>query len=138
MTSKEAQINNIIRSHSETLASLLEQCAKHAVTKQETMHLDDARRKYRLCPIEERFMKTREIIWDIRNQIMTENIAELEKLDYSKYADNKEEADIIEEIVGILSVKYKTLTVAEKKEYWGLMKQLLKNVVQYQKLMITK
>jgi hypothetical protein len=137
MSSDKSKIKVIFDKYSKTLTELIKNVSEDVKSEDEKTHLDHIKRLMRLCPQEERLIKTKDTIWDLKNYILTRDHVGLKNLDAAPYMnkDNTdEEKQFILSIIDIIKSRYDDLEENKKNNYWTLLTLLLQYVIEYRQL----
>jgi hypothetical protein len=137
MSLDKSKLKLIFDKYSKTLIELIKNVSDDVKSEEEKTHLDQIKRLIRLCPQEERLIKTKDTIWDLKNYILKKDHLGLKKLDATQYMnkDNTdEEKQFIISIIDIIKSRYDDLEENKKNIYWSLLTKLLQYVIEYRQL----
>lgn len=137
MSSDKSKLKVIFDKYSKSLTELIKNVSDDVKSEDEKTHLDQIKRLIRLCPQEERLIKTKDTIWDLKNYILTRDHVGLKNLDATNYMnkDNTdEEKQFILSIIDIIKSRYDDLEENKKNNYWTLLTLLLQYVIEYRQL----
>jgi len=137
MSSDKSKLKVIFDKYSKSLTELIKNVSDDVKSEDEKTHLDQIKRLIRLCPQEERLIKTKDTIWDLKNYILTRDHVGLKNLDATNYMnkDNTdEEKQFILSIIDIIKSRYDDLEENKKNNYWTILTLLLQYVIEYRQL----
>ena len=126
--------NELFILFSNTLSSILsitlEKCSNDDSEYVEIIRL---RRIINLVPVEEKFIRTKDKVWNVRKQILDKNEKYFIEKDYSKLIKKDHNQYFIETLTDIVKNRFDELNNAEKDLYWQKAAILLNCVGKYKK-----
>ena len=125
--------NEIFRSYTNAINSMLALALKQSVDEDEAVEIEQLRRVIMLCPLEEKFIRTRDKIWGARKHIVNRNADYFLKKDYSKIIKRDANQAFIEALIEIVKNRFETLDDEMKEAYWQKAAYLLNCVVRFKK-----
>jgi hypothetical protein len=128
------ELNDIFNVHSQLLNAVLTTAIKQTKDEDEIVEIERIKRLINLAPIDERFVRSKDKIWNVRNQILEKNTQWFLDRDYSSLVKKDHNQATIETIMSIIRDKFHTLSKAEMDHYWNKAIALLQNVARYKKL----
>jgi hypothetical protein len=127
----------IFDKYSKTLTELIKNVSDDVTNEEEKTHLDQIKRLIRLCPQEERLLKTKNTLWDLRNFILARDHVGLKNIDPNKFIDvnnTEEEKEFIFSIIDIIKSRYDDIKDDKKNIYWQLLTILLQCIIEYRQI----
>lgn len=131
----QKELNTLIKGYCKCISNLINLGMQHANDFDEEVDFTRAREIINLLPIEEKFIRTKGKIWEMRNYIMTKDEKYFLNRDYSKHIRKDKNKVIIESLIAFAKEKYPQLNNEQKKSYWKLANQLLHYVCMFKKMM---
>lgn len=128
------KLNDIYNKYSQTLNGMITFCEKQTKDEEEIIEISGIRRLINLAPIDERFLRTKDKIWQVRNHILAKDAEYFINKDYKNLIKKDKKQTMIETLVGMVKRKYVTLQPEIKEKYWEKAYKLLGIVAQYKKL----
>lgn len=119
---------------SNTLISIIRMNITSISNVEDKMEIERIKRIVLLCPIEERFYRCKDKIWNVRDHIINKNAAFFLERDYSEAIKADQKQAMIENIVEIVKNNYSDRTEKEKAMIWQRTGELLKKVIEFNQL----
>ena len=133
----KAKLNSIFDKYSKTLTELIKNVSDEIKNEEEKSHLEQIKRIIRLCPQEERLIKTKDTLWELRNYILTRDHIGLKNVDPNKFInkDNTEaDKEFILSIIDIIKSRYDEIKEERKNNYWITLTILLQCIIEYRQI----
>jgi len=87
--------------------------------------LEQVKRLIGFCAAEEKIIRTKDKIWNVREHIMNKDVDFFLKRDYSGMVKKDNNKAIIESLMEIVKNNFEGLTESEQNKYWKKAKKLL-------------
>lgn len=126
-------INDIYRRYSDCLNGLISLAREQTTDETEIVELERLKRIINLAPIDERFIRSKDKIWNVREHIINKDSKFFMERDYSANIKKDHNQTFIETIIEITKDKFTTLSDKEKDFYWKKAATLLNCVVRFKK-----
>jgi hypothetical protein len=111
MSSDKTKLKIIFDKYSKSLTDLIKNVSEDVKSEEEKTHLDQIKRLIRLCPQEERLIKTKDTIWDLKNYILNRDHIGLKNLDVNLYMNKNNTDDEKQFILSIIDIIHGTFRV---------------------------
>lgn len=127
-------ITPIFNEYNNVLNSILSMMRKQAVDEEDIVEVDRAKRIIGLCPMEEKLFRTKDKIWNVRNQILNKDLNFFMTNDYSGMIKNDQNRAFIEAMIEIIKENFIELTKKEQDFYWSKFTKLLHLVAKFKEI----
>ena len=137
LNKNKAKLNTIFDKYSKTLSELIKNVSEEIKNEEEKTHLDQIKRIIRLCPQEERLIKTKDTLWELRNYILTRDHIGLKNVDPNKFFNQNntvEDKEFILSIIDIIKSRYDEIKEDRKNNYWITLTILLQCIIEYKQI----
>jgi len=125
--------NPLFIEYSNTLNSLLSIIVTQLEEESEIVELERVKRILSLCPLEEKLLRTKDKIWNVREHILAKNKDYFLNKDYSSLIKQDSNKAFIENIMEIIKDNFNDLSEKEQAAYWIKAKKLLNIVARFKK-----
>jgi hypothetical protein len=126
-------VNELFQTYGNVLNSILATALKQATDETESVEIEQLRRLISLCPLEERFIRTKDKVWAVRKHILNKNSKFFLEKDYSKIIKRDANQAFIESMMEIIRDKFTTLSLKDQDVYWQKSVVMLNCVARYKK-----
>jgi CII-binding regulator of phage lambda lysogenization HflD len=123
----------IFTSFSKGINSVLAIAMKQCTDESEIVEIEQLRRVLSLCPLEEKFIRTKDKIWAVRMHIINKNADYFLKKDYSKIIKRDANQAFIESLMEIVKDKFNDMNIENQDIYWKKAAYLLNCVARFKK-----
>ena len=128
------ELNDIFNKYAQALNGVLVMAQKQAVDETEIIEVERIKRIVNFVPVEERFIRTKDKIWAVREHIINKNAKYFMEKDYSAAIKKDGNQAMIETLVDLVKEKFATITEQEKDFYWKKGAMMLNCIVRFKKL----
>lgn len=125
--------NKLFTDFSNTINSILTMALKQSETDMEKVELDRLCRILRLCPVEEKFIRAKDKIWNVRQHIANKNANYFIEKDYSVMIKKDGNQSFLETLTDIVRDRFEDMNDKEQALYWEKANKLLHCVILYKK-----
>lgn len=129
-----AALDKIFQTYTKTLNQLLVVALKQTTDESEIVEIERLKRIINLCPIEERFIRSKDKIWAVRDHIIKKNADFFLKKDYSSIIKKDGNQIILETLIEIIKDKFTSLSTDEKEFYWKKGAVMLSCVIEFKQV----
>jgi CII-binding regulator of phage lambda lysogenization HflD len=126
----------IFTSFSKGINSVLSVAMKQCTDESEIVEIEQLRRVLSLCPLEEKFIRTKDKIWAVRKHIINKNADYFLKKDYSKIIKRDSNQAFIESLMEIVKDKFSGMDIESQNIYWKKAAYLLNCVARFKKAQV--
>lgn len=127
--------NHIFNTYSQNITSVLSIVLKQCTDDDDAVEIEHLKRVLMMCPLEEKFIRSKDKIWAVRKHIVTKNARYFLDKDYSKIIKRDGNQAFIESLMEIVKVKFGELSLSDQNMYWNKAALLLNCVAQFKKEM---
>jgi len=127
-------LDNIFTKYCQVLNSIIVNAKNQTNDEHELLEIDRVKRIINLCPVEERFIRTKDKVWAAREYLLNKNIDYFLKKDYSKIIKKDNKQTLIESILECTKTIFLSLSKEEQNVYWQKGAELIKYIVEYKQL----
>jgi hypothetical protein len=125
--------NDIFVSYAQCINSILALVLKQCKDDEDVVEVEQLRRVLHICPLEDKFIRTKEKIWAVRHHIINKNAAYFLEKDYSNYIKRDGNQAFIESMLEIIKSRYNELSIVNQDMYWIKAAKLLNTVARFRK-----
>lgn len=129
------EMNDIFRTYSNTITAILTMVIKNAQDDEEIVEIERVKRIINFAPIEEKFIRSKDKIWAVRNHIINKNLKYFIEKDYSSVIKRDHNQAMLEAIIEIIKNGITKLSQEDLNFYWKKAAVMLKCVVRFKKAM---
>jgi predicted choloylglycine hydrolase len=127
------ELNDIYNKYANAILSILTMGQKQTKDEDELVELDRLKRIINLTPSDERFIRTKDKVWAVREHIINKNAKFFIERDYSAAIKKDHNQGFIETLISIIKYKFTQLTKTEQDFYWKKAAILLNCVARFKK-----
>jgi hypothetical protein len=127
--------NEIFVSYSQCINSILALVLKQCDDDEEAVDIEQFRRVLQMCPLEEKFIRTKGKVWVSRHHIINKNAVYFLNKDYSKLIKRDGNQALIESLMEIVKARYGEISTSNQEMYWSKAAKLLNIVARFRKAM---
>ena len=131
---KQYELDKIFQKVSSTLMSLIMMTLKVTKEEDEIIELERIKRIVNMCPKDELFIRIKDKIWAVRQQLDAEDADYFLNKDYSAMVRRDHNQAFVEAMMEILKLRYYNSTAAEKKVYFAKGRILIAEVAAFKDL----
>ncbi len=124
-------LNKIFQTYANTLNQLLVAAIKQTKDESELVEIERLKRIINFAPLEERFIRSKDKIWTVRDHIVNKNADFFLNKDYSSVIKKDSNQVILETLIEIIKDKFTTLSNVEKDFYWKKGATMLQCVIEF-------
>lgn len=146
--SKQNQVAKIIQGYSNTISAVINMSKTKVDTDLKTstnrtdiedleeivVNLEQLTRILNLCPLEEKFIRTKDKVFAARQYILNKDADHFLNKDYSAIVKKDHNQAFIERMMEIVQESYRRFTPEELERYWIKAAELLRYVALYRKI----
>ena len=125
--------NRIFKEYSQTVNKILMMALSQADDEYEIVQIEQLKRIMALCPIEEKFIRSKDKIWKVRKHLITKDYDFFVKRNYSKMIKEDGNQSFLITLVEIVKSAFIGMSDEERDKYWVEGARLLNYVAQYKK-----
>jgi CII-binding regulator of phage lambda lysogenization HflD len=129
-------LNEIFQTYSNTLTSLLSLAKQQCTDESDIVELERLKRVISLCPLEEKFIRTKDKIWSVRIQIIAKDSQYFIEKDYSANIKKDQNQIMMETLMELTVDKFSNMSDTHKEAYWKKLLVLLNLIARYKKAII--
>lgn len=127
--------NDIFNTYSQNINSVLALVLKQCTDDEDAVEIEQLRRVLMMCPLEEKFIRSKDKIWAVRKYIVKKDARYFLNKDYSKIIKRDGNQAFIEALMEIVKSKFNELNDVDQNMYWNKAAFLLNCVAQFKKEM---
>lgn len=131
-----SRLTNIFIEYSDTLTGIISLAlaqAKASGDEDDIVEIERARRVIGFCPLEEKLLRTKDKIWNVREHIINKNTSFFLDRDYSGMIKKDGNKAFIEALMEIVKNNFTALNEKEQNQYWKKAKKLLRLVAEFKR-----
>lgn len=127
------ELNDIYRTYANTINSMISVALKQTEDESDLVQLERLKRIINLTPEDERFIRSKDKIWNVREHILNKNAKYFLEKDYNPMFKKDHNQSMLESLVEIIKDKFDELDSDEQLFYWKKAATLLNCVVRFKK-----
>lgn len=127
--------NDIFVSYSQCINSILALVLKQCYDDDDAVEIEQLRRVLQICPLEDKFIRTKGKVWAVRHHIVNKNAKYFLEKDYSKLIKRDGNQAFIESLMEIVKFSYNDLSASDQDMYWCKAAKMLNIVARFRKAM---
>jgi hypothetical protein len=131
-------MNDIYKNFSNAVMSIVTAASEQTEDEKDLVQLDRIKRILNLAPMEERFIRSKEKVWGVRNYILNKNVDYFLNKDYSGMIKKDHNQVLLEKLIEIVRDNFINLSAEDKEFYWKKANILLHCVAKYKKMLSCK
>ena len=129
------QLNDIYKQFDNCISSLLSMASKTVTNETELVELERVKRILKIPGDDEKFIRSKDKLWAVRNQIINKDENYFLNKDYTTIIKKDSKQAMIECVLNIIKYKFINMNPSEKAVYWTKAGEMLKYVIKYKQLM---
>lgn len=126
-----SDLDKAINNFSKCCNELIKKYESHNLNEKEKTYIDRIKRFLRLCPKEEKIIRSKDRIWFFKDDILSRNSEKLFNADFSQVTD---QVELLDELVAVIKKKYDVISNEERNEYWIILTKMLQAVIEYKQI----
>jgi len=127
--------NDIFNSYSQGINSVLALVLTQCDDDEDAVEIEQLRRVIGMCPLEDKFIRTKGKVWAVRKHIINKNASYFLDKDYSKMIKRDGNQAFIESLMEIVKSRFTELSKADQDMYWKKAALMLNTVARFRKAM---
>ena len=128
------KLNKIYSDYGGHINKLIMLCLRQTKDEYELVELDCIKRIVNLAPADERFLRSKDKVWAVRQHIQDKNEKYFMTKDYSHLIKKDRNQSMLETIMAIAKNGFAKLSAAEKDKYWKIGNDLVSLIEAFKKL----
>lgn len=130
-------LNDLYNTQSQIFNSIVTMVKKQLTDEEDLVEVERLQRILNLAPVDEKFIRTKDKIWAVREHIINKNAKFFLDRDYSKQIKKDGNQVFLETLISLIKEQYNALSAKDQNFYWEKASQLLIQVCKYHKLLKT-
>jgi CII-binding regulator of phage lambda lysogenization HflD len=130
-------LNDIYNTHAQLINAIVAMVKKQLKDEEDIVEIEHLQRVLNLAPLDEKFIRTKDKIWAVREHLIKKNAKFFLDRDYSKQIKKDHNQVMMETLVNLVKIQFNSLSAEDQDFYWQKGNMLLVNVCKYYKLLET-
>lgn len=131
---RQSELDTIFQHFFSATMSVVMLIRKLTKEEDEIIELERIKRIVNMCPKDELFIRAKDKIWNVRQQLLTENADYFLNKDYSAFIKKDHNQAFIECLMEIVKARYANTTDAEKGILFGKARVLIEQIEKFKNL----